>query len=515
MRVRRPVVLALSVLAISVTAACQSGGATSTSTGSATLDPNATLSMGLRIQNNQFDPAASPVTTDEQQLDMVYDRLLSQTIDGKIEGSLAESYEFKDNALVMKIRPNVKFQDGTALDADAVKINLDRNRGATLASSTLKTDLGSIKSVDVVDPMTVRVNLTKADVTIAALLSTRDGAIVSPKALSDGTNIGAKPVGAGPWKLTSFTPGVGQTLEAWDGYWNKSAVKVKKIDVKILPDAGSRLNAVRSGALDMAQLEAAQVSGAKAAGANVLVAPQLATTCFQVSNVTVPAYNDERVRKAINYAIDRRTIVSSVLAGQGQATSQVFPPVSIAFDKSNPDPYPYDVSKAKALLADAGYANGFEFNVLSGTTPSQTELEAVAGYLKAVNITMKVVHITGIDGVTQMWSQKTGQALAFPCNSVVDPSLNLANFLPNNFRNPGNLTNDDVTKLANESFITTDPAARTQVLQNVSKALGEHPLSIVPLWSNTSVFVLSKKVVGFEVPPTNFWQLTGVGKSAS
>ncbi|WP_166459750.1 ABC transporter substrate-binding protein [Amycolatopsis pithecellobii] len=501
-------VLCAVAAAVGLTA---SACASTTASGGGAPDPNATMRVGLAIVNTQWDPALSPVTTDTPGLEMVYDRLFSQGADGSISGNLVQTWEFRGNDLVMHVRPGVKFQDGSPLDAQAVKVNLDRNRGATFPTSTLAAELSNIQSVTVTDPMTVTATLKKKDVSILPLLSSRNGMIVSAKALADKADLGTDPVGAGPWKLTSFQPGTGYTVERWDGYWNAPAVKVAKVQVSVLNSA-QRLNAVRSGQLDMAILDTGQADSAKSSGLNVLASPLNTLTCFQVNNVTVPAYNDERVRQAINYAIDRPTIVKNVLAGNATPTSQIFPPTSIAFDKATPDPYPYDVAKAKALLAEAGYAGGFSFSAMFGTTP-QAELEAIAGYLKAVNIDMKLVHIQGNDGVTKMWQEKSGQALFFPCNSVVDPSLAMPYFLPGNYRNPGNLTNADVTALAAQAQTIDDQAQRTSVLQRITHTISLHPLSIVPLYGNTATWVMNGSVTGFTVPPTNFWQLIGVGKS--
>lgn len=516
MAVKRRSLVACAILVAGSALAAACGGSSSTGSSNGPgdtisadqLDPNATLRVALRRAAPTLDPARVPTTSDEAQLDMMYDKLFRMGPDGVVKGELVERWQYTPEGLVLHVRPGVVFQDGAKLDGAAVKANLDRSR--TLTDSAVKGDLTPITDVALVDPMTVLLKTASKNVTIPAILSSRAGAMISPQAF-DSPTLAQSPVGAGPFKVTAHTPGATMTLERWDGYWNPSVVDVAKLDVRFLPDATARMNAIRGGQVDAADVEADQIADAQAARFDVATSVVQTVTCIQVNSDLVPAFADERVRKAVNMAVDRAGIVKGVLRGHGETTSQFFPQSSIAFDRSLPDPFPFDAEQAKRLLVEAGHPNGITIEIVYGSVPSQKEMEAIAGSMAKAGVDLKLTPIQGNEGVARMWTQKSAQALAFPCNSQVDPSLALGTFLPGHLRNPANLTNDKVTALQKESLVEEDPAKRATILQQLTHELSLHPLSVISLYSNTSSFALAGKVVGFEMPPSNVYTFRGVG----
>jgi ABC-type transport system substrate-binding protein len=124
---------------------------------------------------------------------------------------------------------------------------------------------------------------------------------------------------------------------------------------------------------------------------------------------------------------------------------------------------------------------------------------------------MNVEQLPGNEPIQRMWVQKSGDALAFPGNTFIDPSLAFATFLPDNLRNPANLVDPEVTELWEESLTIEDPEERAEVLRAASRRLTEHPLSVVPLYSNTGSWVMTDDVVGFTVPPLNLYSFRDVG----
>lgn len=515
---RRLLLGLVAVLAL-VVAACGGGGSDNGSAAPSTgadaseakgeINPDATLRVAVRRPNTTLDPHVAATTVEEQLLDLIYDRLFRLQPDGTIIGELAESHDFTDEGLVLKLREGVEFQDGTPLDAEAVKINIDRAR--TLEESALKADLSTVSAVEVVDPATVLLRMPKMDTRIVPVLSTRAGAMVSPASIEAGT-VASKPIGAGPFKIGEFTLDVRLDLERWEGYWNPDIVDVAKLEIMVLPDTAARMNAVRSGQADVAQIEPNQLPEAEGAGLVAKATNMQTVAAIMISVDNVPAFADERVRKAVNHAIDREGIVNGLLQGHGEPTAQFFPPGSVAHDDSVEDLYPYDPEKAKKLLAEAGYPDGFEFTVNFGTTPSTEELEAVAGSLSEVGITMHVETLPGNETITRYFGG-TGEAMAFPGNTDYFPSLAFKTFLPKNPWNPANLTSDRVTELWNQVLVTEDQGEQIELLKEASRELAEHPLQVVSLYSQTSTWVMTKDVVGFEPPPTNLWNFRNVGLS--
>lgn len=467
---------------------------------------DAVLRVAIRNPAVTFDPHQAPTTVDEDGLNVFYDKLFEQTAEGVPEPELVESFEYTDEGIVLSLRDGVVFQDGTAFDADAVKANVER--GQSLEESTVVGDLAPITAVEVIDPLTVLLATDSVNVTLPAVLTGRAGMMVSPAAFD--SDLAMTPVGAGPFRVVSHNVGVETVAERWDGYWNPESVDVAELELIYLTDAAARLNALRTGQVDAAEIESAQIADAEAADLKVVETLSQAVIAVQISPDTVPAWADERVRQAVNHAIDRQAIVDGVLLGNGEPSFQFFGPASSANDPELEEPYPYDPEAAKALLADAGYPDGFEFAVLRGTTPSLTELEALAGFLADVGIAMNIRQIQGAEGVQLMWTEKTGEALAFPSGTFFDPALNLGNFLPDNFRNPANQTSDVVTSLYEQSITEQDPAARQEINREISRELAVHPLGMLPLHSQSVAWAMTQDVDGLEYLPTTRYVFNNV-----
>ena len=203
--------------------------------------PSGTLRMAT-FAALLWDPATSASGYTITFQGLVYDRLVHTAPDGSLVPGLAESWEYSPDGTVLTfhLREGVQFQDGAVFDAAAVKANIERSQ--TLEGSTLAAELARIAEVVVVDPQTVELHLSSADATLPAVFSGRSGAMISPNSLAD-PQLDRTPVGAGMFKLVEFAEGSDFAVERWDGYWDPDAVKVKRIEVKVLPDtavAGQR-----------------------------------------------------------------------------------------------------------------------------------------------------------------------------------------------------------------------------------------------------------------------------------
>lgn len=219
--------------------------------------------------------------------------------------------------------------------------------------------------------------------------------IASPKAIAAGT-IKTTPVGSGPYTLdkSATTDGSTYTFVRNQGYWNKAAFPFDKIVLKPLTDPTAVLNALRSGQVNGALLASAKnVAPAKSSGLNVTK-----YTSGDVEGVyiwdregkIVKALGDVRVRQALNYAFDRSTIVKTAKQGLGKATTQIFNPGGSAFDSSLDSKYTYDPAKAKQLLAEAGYPNGFSVTVPDVSSVFPDQQAAMVQQLEDIGIKVKV-----------------------------------------------------------------------------------------------------------------------------
>lgn len=411
-------VAVVAPFAISACGASESGSASKT------------LTLGTPADIATFDPYMNGLGYGVQFLQPSYDTLIRLNSDNRLAPGLAVSWRYATpKSLELKLRKGVTFSDGAPFDATAVKGNLERVKSVSGPKTAQLA--GSLASVEVVDDMTVRLELTAPNPSLPFELSQVLGMMVSPKALADPAKLAQSPAGAGPYVLDrqATVPHSQMTFVRRKGYWNARAVPYDKIVVKIIPNADGLLNALRSGQIDAAPFSSPQsVAPAERAGLTVQSAPNTFTGVFlwDRDGKLVKPLRDVRVRQALNYAIDRRAIVKGVAQGHGRPGTQIFCPSSGGNLPALDERYPYDPTKAKALLAKAGYESGFELPVLSNQLV-HTEVESIASYLRAVGVGVKISDTSNTSDFTKLvvsGKVATG-SLVFGCGDMYEDAQNL------------------------------------------------------------------------------------------
>jgi peptide/nickel transport system substrate-binding protein len=353
------------------------------------------LRIGLTtdIPNLNSALAASATAGQAEAADLAYDGLFHMTPSRKITASLATKWHyfttgrgsFKD--FEFTLRRNAKYSDGTPVTASTVVAWFNYFETNNVAYLGL---LGPKPTFKAVGKYTVRMHLTAPNPDLPALLSDDGfnwGFPASPKAIANPTSMALGSDGAGPYMLDSnqSVRGDHYTYVPNPYYYNKSAVKFSQVYIKIISTPSSMLSALQTGQLDVAYGDTSTAAAAQSAGFKVAWAPAgVSALAFNVN--LNPALKDVRVRQAINYAIDRKTVTSAVLGSYGTPTSE--------FITSDADPglqkyYSYNPAKAKSLLAAAGHPNGFTLKIITVSNLgaiSDPLIEAAAKYLDAVGI---------------------------------------------------------------------------------------------------------------------------------
>src|SRR5215211_57794 len=250
---------ALAVLAILTVGAV---GLSATAGGAATrsqADPNGILKYGTDLTvtgtDRALDPIKSRAITDFLQMNLIYDTLLHAQDDGTYKPGLAQSYKVEgENSVSVTLRPNLRFTDGTALDANAVKFSIDRAVAAR--NTNLAPEINNVGSVDVVDPSTVKITMKTPTIgSFFELLAGRETMPVSPTAVqADPNGFNTKPVGAGPMMVTQFTPQQILSLRKNPNYWDAKSWKLGGIDMLHSTAGAPRINAYKGGQANMVEL---------------------------------------------------------------------------------------------------------------------------------------------------------------------------------------------------------------------------------------------------------------------
>ena len=305
------------------------------------------LRFGPARPVGNLDPDISTTNQDREWLLPAYDRLVHLTTEGDFIPGLAEDWSFSDDGLTLtlNLRDGVLFHDGSSLSADVVIANLDRS--ANLEGSVNASALSPVESKVAVDDLTVQLNLVKPAASLIGVLSGKTGMMISGQALADEVDLSSEMVGAGMFELVSLQPGDRAVYVRFDDYWDPDSALLEGLELVEVVDESARLNALRD-----------------AAGFDILRGSTLENWAVTFRLAPDLPWTDPKVREALAYALDSQSILDVVHQGAGTLTSQVFPPTYFAYSPNIPaDAWPYDLEKAKALLAEAGYPDGFDISV--------------------------------------------------------------------------------------------------------------------------------------------------------
>ena len=305
--------------------------------------------------------------------------------------------------MTFTLRPGLKFSDGTALNAQAVQANIER--GLKQSNSTIASELAVISKVVVNSPTSFTLDLSQVDYQVPDLLAGKDGMMVSPAAFKHPGSVPTHPVGAGPFKLTSYVPDSHADLVRNPGYWDASQIHVANFTVQSITEPEQILSALQSGQVNVAYIAGNQVAAAKAAGFKIDVIPSEVVNELDIQTTTKP-FNNPKVVQAINYAINRQAIVQVQASGYGTPAYQPFPKGFVGYDPSLANLYPYSPAKAKKLLAQAGYPHGISITLTSVTTDDSLA-EQIQGQLKQAGITATIKNVPTDTETQYLYLDKT------------------------------------------------------------------------------------------------------------
>jgi len=372
------VLLGVGLAALVAVSACSSSQPSPTNDGVA---KGGTLTVVTVIPPQTLDPAKT-VQNNAWLEQLAYEPLIVRKSDGTMVGGLASSwrYEGNDNTkCVLKLRPGVTFSDGGKMDAQNV---VDHFAYVQKAGGQMAPFLTG-DTFAATDPMTVTITAKAPNPNFPEIL-TQDyiiGGVISPAGLKAPAGLGTRTLGAGPYQLASSVPGSSYTYVPNPNYYNKSAVHWSKVVIRVITSPQSALNAVRNGEADVTVGDPSTVDAAGKAGLQVAAAPLLWSGVILADRdgkMAAPL-KDPKVRQALNIATDRAAISTALFKGIGVPTVQITVPGGYGYDPELNDAYRYDTTKAKSLLAAAGYPNGFPLRL---ATPQYQQLNLMAQALK-------------------------------------------------------------------------------------------------------------------------------------
>lgn len=481
------------------------------------------VSVAVEISLDSLDPYNTNSTLSQALGKSYYEGLFQFDKDLKVQPLLAESYEPSADGLTytFKLRSGVKFQDGTDFNADAVKANLDRVLDRSNGLSRYN-QFSRIDKVEVVDPLTVKIILKEPFSAFINALAHPSAMMISPTALKKwGKDITFHPVGTGPFEFVEWKPAEYLKVKKFDGYWKKGYPKVDSMTFRTVTDNNTRAAVVQTGeaqfAYPLPYEQAALLS--KNDKLEVVAAPSIIARYVSM-NVQHKPFDNIKVRQAINYAINKEALAKVAFAGYA-FPSQGVVPQGVDFAKKM-DPWPYDVKKAKELLKEAGYPNGFSTTLWSayndGTAAKAVQFLqqqlAQVGIKVSIELLESGQRVQRVQQVQDAatapvrmyyagWSASTGEA-----DWALRPLLATSGWPPV-FNNTAYYSNPKVDKDIADALLTTDKAEKTKLYDRAQDQIW----SDAPWAFLTTIKLLSvhnKKLSGFYVMPDGSFQFSDV-----
>lgn len=487
------------VLAAGVVLAASALAASATATGTRTAKSGGQITVADPLAPTTLDPISGASGGDYMSLYPIYDRLVN--FDPKTlapEPGLATSWKYTQRkTLVLTLRGGVKFQDGTPFNAAAVKFNLER--AATLSTSVVKTDISSIRSIDVIGPLKVKLNLNKPDASLVLTLADRAGMMVSPAAVNKwGTSFGQHPVGTGPFVFVSYAPGDQMVVKKNAKYWQAGKPYLDQITFKYFTDQQTSDNALKSHQADVSlNVPASDVSALKSvSGLSVVSRTSLLTDgCYM--NSSRPALSSVFARQAVASAIDRRALSSLLTFGLAVPTAQVFPSGYWASDPKLVNPFQFNQAKAKSLLAQSGHPNGLSIKAMAFNNSAEIRKgQIIQQQLKDVGINMSL-DVTDVPTVAKsMFTDKSLDMVCASWSGRPDPSQTASSlFAAKSFYNSANYSPPGMAQALWTASSAQDQAKRAAGFSKVSE-INEQNIVWLPLLSEPNNTAIWSNIAG-------------------
>ncbi|MEK3725606.1 ABC transporter substrate-binding protein [Paenibacillus sp. FSL H8-0034] len=462
---RLKLLLAALCLMIVLSACTSSGGSSSapvTDKGNAATPSKPgkdTLTVAQEIDAGTLDPQKQGKIPDMGILINMFDTLVTRDDNNKLAPSLATEWKaLDDTTWEFKLREGVKFHNGEPFNAEAVKFSIDRLNNPDTKSPIV--ELKTVKEVIVVDAKTVKIVTDGPDPILPNKMTLFGGTMVPPQYIKEkgDDNFAKNPVGTGPFKFVSWQKDSQITMEANADYW-QGAAKFKKLVIKIIPNPSNMAAAIRAGEVDIAAGIKPDVATQLKSQTELKVvsSPGIRTFYISLDTKEGPLAKKE-VRQALNYAIDVNTMIKTVLDGNAARVSTLIPKENFGFDPAI-TPYEYNIEKAKSLLTQAGYPQGFAIT-LDADNLEVNNVQVIAAQLEKIGVKVQLNLMDSKTLTANLIAKKTSP-MYFIGNTgwTMDAMSNFQSYLKSD-RRYNRFANAEIDKLIDEEEQTIDPQKR-------------------------------------------------------
>lgn len=449
---------------------------------------------------DSLDPHKALAAGTKEILFNVYEGLLKPDSQGNNIPAVAESYTVSEDLMsyTFKLRDGIKFHNGKNVTADDVKYSIDKFAGISDGSEPLVSAFSVIEEVNIIDDKTVDVVLNTPDTDLPTYLAMVSAAII-PK---DNENPDTVAIGTGPYKYVSRSPQENVICEAFDDYWGEKA-NIKNVTFKVEANADSIVMDLLGGSIDFyARLTIDQVKQLNDEFSVYEGTMNLVQALYLNNNVK--PFDDVRVRQALSYATDVDEILDITAEGKGtKIGSSMFPAFGKYYDESLSKLYPTDIEKAKELLKEAGYENGFNMTITvpSNYQPHIDVAQVLAEQYKKIGVNAEIQLVEWNSWLSDVYTGRDFESTVIGVDaSYLAASALLSRFESTAANNFINFKSDAYDKAYNKTLTTADDDERTALYLECEKILADEAANVY-IQDLPEYVVLNKKFTGYEFYP--------------
>jgi peptide/nickel transport system substrate-binding protein len=468
------------------------------------------LRVAINTDPDGLDPYKTVAAATFNLTRNIFDNLVQTDPAGRLGPDLATDWKVSPDGLTwtFNLRPDVFFHNGRKMTAEDVKWSLDQIRDP--GANKRAADFAAVASVAVSGPAQVTITLKAPQASFLSNLAMGWAAIVPKEAAG---TMSTAPVGTGPFKFVEWKKDQEVVLERFDQYFGRGAAKVDQVVFQVIPDPAARLMALKSGTVDVVpDVPPENAKDVEAdAGLKLLAVPMNAVQLMAINNKKKP-FDDVRVRQALALAVDRKAVIDGSVWGYGTPIATHMPASSDWYNDLTAR-HAQDVAKAKALLVEAGWPNGFKTTIIL-PEPYMLHRKAgqvVAEQLKAIGVQADLKVIDWATWLKEVYSGRHYELTVIGHTGRLDPDPFLNRYVSTSKENYMNFSDPEYDQIIAQAATVSDPNQRKQLYRRAQEILADQ-CPAVYLQSPMQVVGLNKAVQGWQVYPIDIYDLRGVSK---
>lgn len=439
----------------------------------------------------------------------MFEGLLAVDTDGTLEGAIAESYDISDDGLTytFHIRDDIFFHNDEQLTANDVLYSYERLLGKD-SNEPLTSELDSIKEMEVVDDFTFEVTLDEVNSNFLYMLTALNAAII-PEANDDKHN--EEPIGTGPFKFVSYSPGSKLTLEKHDNYWKDDLPKLSEVNFLFQSDRDAALMSMQAGDIDIMDIPAHRIDEMED---DFSIETQEVNSALIITfNEDVEPFDDVRVRQAINYAISKDDMIDSVFSGYAaKLGSNMSPAMEKFYLDGLEDMYEQDIERAKELLKEAGYEDGFSTKItVSSHRSMYADLAQIAKEnLKEIGIDLEIEVVEWGIWLDQVYTDHNYEMTAIDLTGRPSAYEILNDYIStNDNENFFRFNNEEYDEIMEEVLLEEDDDAQVELYQRAQEILAEEAAAVY-IADYQFIWALHPQLEGLQYYPFYFHDMSEV-----